>query len=366
MATSHPRPPLLGISLISGASLAFEILLLQIFSVIEWHHFAYMVISIALLGFGASGTFVYLTQSFQLARYRVFFVAYTLIFALLVPVTFVLVQRIPYNSLEFLWDPAQWFYLLLVYLMLTLPFFIAGSCICLSLRRFEDQAGRIYAADLFGAGLGATAVVLAMFVFPPDVIMRIVAGVALLAAAAAWVRLTLPIDAWLLSLPLIATAVIFMPSTWAQLEMSEYKAERQQLELPGSERITTRWSPLGVVTVLTPGEVALRHAPGISLASDASVPPQLALFANGDGPEALTQWEGDTTALRYLGQLTSAAPYQILEPGTAALIVGASGTDPILQAVHHGVSAIDVVELDRSLIDLLTDTLADRWAWREI
>ena len=48
------------------------------------------------------------------------------------------------------------------------------------------------------------------------------------------------------------------------------------------------------------------------------------------------------------------------------LIVGASGTDPILQAVHHGVSAIDVVELDRSLIDLLTDTLADRWAWREI
>ncbi|MEE9253987.1 MAG: SAM-dependent methyltransferase, partial [Pseudomonadales bacterium] len=365
MATK-PRAPLLGISLISGASLALEILLLQIFSVIEWHHFAYMVISVALLGFGASGTFVYLTQSFQLPRYRVFFIAYTMTFALLVPVTFVLVQRVPYNSLEFLWDRAQWFYLLLVYLLLAVPFFLVGSCVCLSLRRFENQAGRIYGADLFGAGVGAVAVVLAMFVLPPDVLIRIVAGVALLAAAAAWMRFARPLEPWLLALPLVAAALVFMPGSWFRLEMSEYKAERQQLEMPGSARIAMRWSPLGVVSVLTPGDVALRHAPGISLMSDVSVPPQLALFGNGDGPEAMTQWDGDEAALRYLGELTSAAPYQILDRPGEALIVGASGTDPILQAVLYGVSSIDVVELNPSLIELLTDTLADRWAWREI
>lgn len=363
---TKPRAPLLGISLISGASLALEILLLQIFSVIEWHHFAYMVISVALLGFGASGTFVYLTQSFQLPRYRVFFMAYTMTFALLVPVTFVLVQRIPYNSLEFLWDRAQWFYLLLVYLLLALPFFIVGSCVCLSLRRFKNQAGRVYGADLFGAGGGAIAVVLAMFVLPPDVLMRIIAGVALLATAAAWTRFARPLEVWLLALPMIAAALVFMPQSWFRLEMSEYKAERQQLELPGSARIATRWSPLGVVSVLTPGDVALRHAPGISLMSDVIVPQQLAIYGNGDGPDALTRWGGDEAALRYLGELTSAAPYQILDRPGEALIVGASGTDPILQAVLYGVSSIDVVELNPSLIELLTDTLADRWAWREI
>ncbi|MEE9254219.1 MAG: SAM-dependent methyltransferase, partial [Pseudomonadales bacterium] len=366
MVTRELRPPLLGISLISGASLALEVLLLQIFSVVEWHHFAYMVISVALLGFGASGTFVYVTQSFQLPRYRRLFLVYTMIFALLVPVTFVLVQRVPYNSLEFLWDRTQWFYLLLVYLLLALPFFVAGTCVCLSLRRFEDQAGTVYAADLFGAGLGATAVVFAMFVLPPDVLMRIVAGTALLATVAAWARFARPLEPWMLVLPLIASALVFVPAPWLRLEMSPYKAERQQLELLGSERIATRWSPLGVVSVLTPGEVALRRAPGMSLASDATIPPQLALFANGHGPDAVSQWDGDEEALRYLGELTSAVPYQILDRRAAALIIGASGTDPILQAVFHGVSSIDVVELNSSLVDLLTSTVADRWTFDEL
>ena len=36
--------------------LADEVILVRAFSIGLWHHFAYMVISIALLGFGASGT----------------------------------------------------------------------------------------------------------------------------------------------------------------------------------------------------------------------------------------------------------------------------------------------------------------------
>jgi hypothetical protein len=42
--------------LISAAVLADEVILVRAFSIGLWHHFAYMVISIALLGFGASGT----------------------------------------------------------------------------------------------------------------------------------------------------------------------------------------------------------------------------------------------------------------------------------------------------------------------
>jgi hypothetical protein len=38
------------------------VLLTRLFSIIQWHHFAYMVISVALLGFGASGTFLALAQ----------------------------------------------------------------------------------------------------------------------------------------------------------------------------------------------------------------------------------------------------------------------------------------------------------------
>ena len=55
-------PPLAAIALLSAAALGYEILLMRLFSIILWHHFAYMMISVAMLGYGAAGTFVALAQ----------------------------------------------------------------------------------------------------------------------------------------------------------------------------------------------------------------------------------------------------------------------------------------------------------------
>ena len=46
------------ILLLSAATLLFEITLTMVFSVAEWHQFAFMVVSLALLGFGVSGSFL--------------------------------------------------------------------------------------------------------------------------------------------------------------------------------------------------------------------------------------------------------------------------------------------------------------------
>ena len=58
-------PPGLGlaVSLVSAAALAYEILLTRLFAIIQWHHFAYMIISVALLGYGAAGTMVTLLRT---------------------------------------------------------------------------------------------------------------------------------------------------------------------------------------------------------------------------------------------------------------------------------------------------------------
>ena len=45
-----------GLFLLSASSLAFEIVLTRIFSVGQFYHFAFMIVSLALLGYGASGT----------------------------------------------------------------------------------------------------------------------------------------------------------------------------------------------------------------------------------------------------------------------------------------------------------------------
>ena len=46
----------LSIALLSASIIAFQLVLIQVLSVIQWYHFAYMVISVAMLGFGAAGT----------------------------------------------------------------------------------------------------------------------------------------------------------------------------------------------------------------------------------------------------------------------------------------------------------------------
>ena len=56
------RPPYFAIALFSAAALAYEILLIRLFSIIQWHHFAYMIISLSLLGYGASGMFLSLAR----------------------------------------------------------------------------------------------------------------------------------------------------------------------------------------------------------------------------------------------------------------------------------------------------------------
>ena len=60
------RLPWLSIALVSATALAYEVLLMRLFSIIQWHHFAYMIISLALLGYGASGTFISIARPLSL------------------------------------------------------------------------------------------------------------------------------------------------------------------------------------------------------------------------------------------------------------------------------------------------------------
>ena len=54
--------------LISISVIAYQLLLIQILSIVQWYHFAYMVISIAMLGFGAAGTFMAIFKKYLVER----------------------------------------------------------------------------------------------------------------------------------------------------------------------------------------------------------------------------------------------------------------------------------------------------------
>jgi hypothetical protein len=92
-------PPLLSIFILSAAALAYEVLLIRLFSIIHWHHFAFMVISIALLGYGASGSFITVFRRRLLDHYDGVFISNIVLFSVSSIACFIAVQQLPFNAL---------------------------------------------------------------------------------------------------------------------------------------------------------------------------------------------------------------------------------------------------------------------------
>lgn len=336
---------------------------MRLFSIIQWHHFAYMIISLALLGYGASGTFVTLTRQWLLPRFPYAFTVNAALFGLSSIGCFLLAQQLPFNTLELLLDTRQWLYLLLFYLLLFIPVFFAANCSCLALDRYADQIPRIYACNMAGAGLGALLAITGLYLFTPMGVLQMIAVCGLLAAALSTVECAMPRRGLLLSsLLTIMLLCLLLPQQWLALRMSDYKALSQTLHISGATVKEQHSSPFGMLTLVDSPLVPLRIAPGMSLNSRAIPPTQLGLFIDGDGPMAMTQFDGDITSLNYLDYLTSALPYHVAQP-QRVLVLGMGGGSDLLQAYLLGAEQIDAVELNPQLVELFQQRYAEFSGW---
>lgn len=352
------HPPFIAIALISATALGYEVLLTRLFSITLWHHFAYLIISAALLGYGASGTFLVLARKHLETRFNAVFVAFAATFGLFITASFLLAQRIPFNPLELFWDSRQVIYLLGLYLALFVPFFCAGACMGLAFSRFRGRIHRVYGADILGASAGSLGIVLALFALPPEHTLALLSALGLLAAgiAALETRAGTTLSATLL---VVAAVMALLPAErWIELRPSPYKELSQALQVSGAQIATERSSPLAQVTVVENSRIPFRHAPGMSLASPAEPAPQLAVFSDGEGLNPLTRFDGNLAPLAYLDYLTSALPYH-LKPEPRVLVLGAGAGADVLQALYHRSPQVDAVELDPQVVALLRDEFAE-------
>jgi hypothetical protein len=351
------RLPVLSIALVSATALAYEVLLMRLFSIIQWHHFAYMMISLALLGYGVSGAFLILLQRPLLRRFAASYIINLALFGLSSVGCFLLAQHLPFNTEEILWDARQSLWLLSTYLLLAVPFFFAANAIGLALIHYQSRLARIYAADLVGAGLGSIAILLLLFAVLPVQALTVLGLLGVCAALIASVELRQRATVVLLLLPLLA-GLLSLPERWGTLEMSPYKGLRQTLRIPDTRVIAEHSSPLGLLSVVESPTIPLRHAPGLSLNALTEPPAQLGVFTDGDGLSAITRYDGEREKLAYLDQLTSALPYH-LRPVKRELILGAGGGSDVLQALYHQATDIEAVELNPQLGRLVTEEFAD-------
>src|SRR6202158_652451 len=156
-STIPDRTLLTGLALTSFAALLLEVALTRLFSVVLFYHFAFLAISIALLGLGAGGGFAHLRKN-QLARFepRSLVARLCSINALIVPVVLVIVLRIPV-SLDI--SKANFLRLSAIYMASAVPFFITGLQFSVVFARQATHISRLYAADLAGGARACLAIV---------------------------------------------------------------------------------------------------------------------------------------------------------------------------------------------------------------
>jgi hypothetical protein len=330
---------------------------MRLFSIIQWHHFAYMMISLALLGYGVSGAFLMLLQRPLLRRFAASYIINIALFGFTTVGCFLLAQHIPFNAEEVLWDVRQSVWLLCTYLLLAVPFFFAANAIGLALIHYRSRLSRIYAADLLGAGLGSIGILVLLFAVLPLQALTVLGLLGICAALLAVLELQQRSGTVWLLLPLVL-ALLLLPDSWSTLEMSPYKGLSQMLRVKDTRIIAQHSSPLGLLSVLESPTIPLRHAPGLSLNATTEPPPQLGVFTDGDGLSVINRYNGDPQTIAYLDQLTSALPYH-LQPIQRVLVLGAGGGTDVLQARYHRATSIDAVELNPQFARLLTTDYAD-------
>lgn len=348
--------PWLAVGLLSAAALAYEVLLTRILALLHWHHLVGMIVSLALLGYGASGSFLTVLGETARRRFETLFLGSALVFAIGSVLAVQLAARVPLDPLELPWNPRQWAYLAALFGLLAVPFFGVASCIGLALWRHGDIAHRIYAVDLLGAGAGSIAVLGLLFLLPPPQALPFVSALGLLGAAVAGWELRpdrrSPGAAVVLLLGL-GGAGLLLNLLWSPPEPAPYKDLSRSLAALGARVEAASVSPLGVVKVVRNEQVPARHAPGLSMTSPHLPPPQRALFVDNDAVGALTAHGGELFPA-YLGDLTSALPYALLER-PRVLVPRLGDVAMVQQALGLEAASVLLLEPDSARLRLLRD-----------
>jgi spermidine synthase len=352
------RPPYISVMLLSASALAYEILLMRLFSIVQWHHFAYLFIGLALLGYGISGAIVTLRQHRLLPVFSGLYVSCITVYAVSALVCFGLAQLLPFTPQAILWDSQQVLYLIGIFLLLTIPFFFAATALCLVFLRFGSIASRIYAMDLGGAGIGSLGILILLYYLFPQKALMLVALTAIAAAFIAVIELNMRWCRRVIIGLSVALALVVLFGGTLRLQLSPYKGLEQVLRIEGAHIIAQRSSPMGLLSVVAGGNIPLRYAPGLSLTASQEPLPQLGVFTDGDNMTVLTQQPTDQKQLGYLDQMTTAVPYH-LQAINKVLVIGVGGGMDILQARFHHSRQIDGVELNAQMLQLLSKDFAE-------
>jgi spermidine synthase len=316
-----------------------EILITRVYSVIIWYGYAFIVISVAMLGLSFGGIFSHFFIKNPKTLLRSITLA-TLAFAASIPLALYAVLQFPLNN----------YVLYAYYAFSVVPFFFCGICVSAIFQNQKKAAYGLYFADMIGASvgcflvepllgpLGAVEIIVLLSV--------IVSAAGLLFSLASQKRKLVALSLVFLSF----SSVLFVGNQQTgiiDIVPNVVKSLFRVLQSdPGFKDVATDWNSISRVDVVQ----------GYHGAIIANV------FIDADAGTAIYDWNGSVNSLDFMRSYIFYTPYNVIQNPRNTLIIGSGGGGDILAALEGGSASVTAVEVN-PLVILAVKNITNVYSW---
>ena len=349
-ATPIPR---LALALVCLAVILLEISYTRIFSYKLYYYFTYLIIGMALLGGGSGGLLAALSRRLQRADATAVFGGACLVAGATILGGYWVIAETQLNAglitrsmnlathaerATLLAESAK---LAFVSLTLFAPFCAAGVAVTKTFASQPDDIGRLYFADLVGAGLGCAVVVPLLWTISPPQVVHLAGALIVLGGAMAahrWRGIRVPAAILLVALSAGVAVPRLLPVAVTDLDKTMAAVAAR-----GIEPSFSRWNPVFRIDVI-PSPV------------DSNT---LVLVHDGMWGAIMRRFDGNRESLRFFDNDVRLLPFRLLPPDPTVAIVGAAGGHEVLASWYYGAKHVTGIELNPVTVSLLTTHFAD-------
>ena len=322
---------IIGVLLLTASALMFELFLVRIFSIIFFSNLAFLGISIALLGVALGGLVIYAFPNY-FSKDNFFNRISTFCFLYAIILVLFNIYLVSLNAVQYGDNFTTIITSIELFTASTIPMCFANICLAYVFKTQEGKTGKLYFADLFGAGIGVIVAVLAMTFLTPVNVMILVSITAFLAA----IFFNYKSNKIIFSSSILITLLLGLLIVNQRSNFLELNLVLSKLGVKKNDVIFQKWNSFSHISVTKNDSLGT-----------ASLPPavrnSLGIRIDGDAYTPIYPFDGDWEKVSFLKSDLSDLAFQLHDAGSS-LIIGPGGGRDVLMALlsHNNVTGVDI------------------------